>query len=275
MRGLAVAYGAGQWLAQLWLDDRSDLNDEIKVYASRDGARMELQGTIDNESRPACAWMPVLGRFLTASRLVTGGHATQLREAGSAFSSSLTAAASVTGSDARRDDELAIAVDENGRGYILERTDADTVKLRTVEESITAQAPPVAGQLLDGDQESYAEFSASFARGQLIVASNNDEGSPNSCAIAWHGGYSTLTLPDNTGRGYSPVSGPLDWERIWLPIDELDRGGSFTLTTTGSPSNAAAGEFQAAQVAQESRAHTQSCRRAIWARDSQRKCARK
>ena len=80
----------------------------------------------------------------------------------------------------------------------------------------------------------------------MIVASNNNEGSPNSCAIAWHGGYSTLTLPDNTGRGYSPVSGPLDWERIWLPIDELDRGGSFiTLTYRISPARSCGREFQA------------------------------
>ena len=157
---------AGQWLAQLWLDDRSDLNDGSKSMP-RDSARMELQGTIDNESRPACAWMPVLGRFLTASRLQTGGHATQLRRG--RLEHSPAALLQLPLSQAAMPGEMTSwrRSDENGRGYTLERTDADTAKLRTVEETSQRSRLLWPGQSCsDGDQESKAEFSASFARGQ-------------------------------------------------------------------------------------------------------------
>jgi hypothetical protein len=237
VRGLKVCYGAGQWLAQLWTDDRSDATDIITIYASRDGATFESQGAITDESRPDCAYMPVQGRFLTVSRRIAATRSAEYREAGSAFSSALTGAAAYSGQAGRQDDSLALAIADDGSAYVINRLDADTVWLRHITQSITAATPGSLGYFLDGDQESLSELAASFARGQLVVASNNDEGSPNSVAVGWYGGYSDLTIPN-----YAGIQSP--WGYSWYPIDELDRGGIFTLATTGSPTNAAAGEFQ-------------------------------
>jgi hypothetical protein len=61
VRGFDVAYGAGQWLAMVWTDDRSDTTDKITHFACRDGARFETQGsTIDDESRPRVHYCTVL-----------------------------------------------------------------------------------------------------------------------------------------------------------------------------------------------------------------------
>ena len=115
VRGVGVGYGAGQWLLMLWTDNRSDTSDEIAHYACRDGARFDLQGSaIQNESRPAVIYCQVQGRFVAVSRETASSHDTQIRDAGSAYASTLHAAAPLTGESGRRDDEIALAEDEIG-----------------------------------------------------------------------------------------------------------------------------------------------------------------
>ena len=241
VRGFAVAYGSGQWLGMLWTDNRSDTSDEIQHFACRDGATFETQGSaIQNESRPAVIYCQVQGRFVAVSRETASTHDTQIRDAGSAFASTLHAAAPVTGQAGRRDDEIALAEDEIGTLYILSRFDADTVRISKHDQIVTRAV----GVLLepnpfDGDEETVSEFSATFCRGQVIVASNNDEpGNPHSVSIAWLGGYTDVEAPAFATTAAAST------RDVWLPVNEIDHSGTYATGHTGSPTYTAGGEFQ-------------------------------
>ena len=242
VRGFAPAYGSGQWLGMLWTDNRSDTSDEIAHYACRDGARFELQGSaIQNESRPVVIFCTVQGRFVAVSRETASTHDTQIRDAGSAFASTLHAAAPLTGQAGRRDDEIALAEDEVGTLYIFSRFDADTVRVSKHDRIVTRET----GVLLepnpfDGDEETVSEFSATFSRGQVVFASNNDEpGNPHSVSLAWLGGYADVEAPAFATTAAAST------RDVWLPVNEIDDSGTYVTAHTGSPSYTAGGEFMA------------------------------